>query len=83
MTALDAAGGQDAAAFKAEVEKLAPAPRPRSFAFFRRGAPSGPPTLNGAGDAMMAAAMAMQEAEVAPTARQVAASVAAGRGRRT
>ena len=42
------------------------------------GAPSGPPTLNGASDAMMAAAMAMQEAEVAPTARQVAACDAAG-----
>jgi hypothetical protein len=41
--------------------------------FRRRAAPSGPPTLNGASDAMMAAAMSMQEAEVAPSARQVAA----------
>jgi photosystem II stability/assembly factor-like uncharacterized protein len=74
VEALDAAGGQDAAALKAEVEAVAPAPRPRTRRFFRRrAAPSGPPTLNGASDAMMAAAMSMQEAEVAPTARQVAA----------
>ncbi len=64
--------GSSGAALKAEVEALAPAPQPRSF-FFRGGAPSGPPTLNGASDAMMGAAMSMQEAEVAPTARQVAA----------
>ncbi len=73
VAALDAAGGQDAAAFKAEVESVAPAPRPRAFGFFRRPAPSGPPALNGASDEMMAAAMSMQEAEVTPTARQVAA----------
>ncbi len=73
VRALDAAGGQDAEAFKAQVDAVAPAPRPRPAGFFRRAAPSGPPTLNGASDEMMTAAMAMQEAEVAPTARQIAA----------
>ncbi len=73
VKALDAAGGPDAAAFKAQVEAVAPAPRPRPAGFFRRAAPSGPPTLNSASDEMMAAAMAMQGAEVAPTARDVAA----------
>jgi photosystem II stability/assembly factor-like uncharacterized protein len=70
---LDSAGGVDAAALKDRVLALAPAPRPRTFGFFRGGAPSGPPTLNGASDALMSAAMAMQEADVAPTERQVAA----------
>ena len=71
VKALDAAGGQDAAAFKAQVEAVAPAPRPQPAGFFRRAAPSGPPTLNGASDELMGAAMSMQEADVAPTARQV------------
>jgi hypothetical protein len=70
---LDAAGGASAVALKERVEALAPAPRPRTFGFFRGGAPSGPSTLNGASDALMSAAMAMQEADVAPTARQIAA----------
>ena len=65
--------GSSGAALKTEVEALAPAPQPRGFGFFRGAAPSGPPTLSGASDAMMGAAMAMQEAEVAATARQVAA----------
>ncbi|MHB8533059.1 MAG: hypothetical protein ACYDC2_10100, partial [Solirubrobacteraceae bacterium] len=73
VQALDAAGGQDAAAFKAQIEAVAPAPRPQPAGFFRRAAPSGPPTLNGASDEMMAAAMSMHGAEVAPTAREVAA----------
>ncbi|MGE3273891.1 MAG: hypothetical protein AB7O67_02185 [Vicinamibacterales bacterium] len=74
VAALEAAGGPDAAAFKAEVEAVAPAPAPQPAGGFRRAAPpSGPPTLNTASDAMMAAAMAMQAAETAPTARQVAA----------
>jgi len=41
------------------------------------GGPSGPPTLNAVSQAMMNAAMAMQEAEAAPTARQIAACEAA------
>ncbi len=52
---------------------MAPAPRPVSFRRFGRGAPAGPPTLDGVSQTLMSAAMAMQAAEVAPTARQVAA----------
>ena len=74
---LDAVG-TSAAALKAEVEALAPKPRPAGPGrFFGGGAPSGPPTLNGVSQALMSAAMAMQEAETAPTARQVAACEAA------
>jgi len=70
---LEAAGTQGAA-LKAEVEGLAPKPRPAGAGrFFGGGAPAGPPTLNGVSQSLMSAAMAMQEAEVAPTARQIAA----------
>ncbi|HEY7789655.1 MAG TPA: hypothetical protein VIC33_04010 [Vicinamibacterales bacterium] len=72
VQALDTAGGQDAAAFRTQVAALAPAPQPRRR-FFGRATTSGPPTLNGASDAEMAAAMAMQDADVAATAREVAA----------
>ncbi len=66
---LDAAGNADA---KAKVEALAPAPRPRTPR--RRFTPhTGPPTLKSVSQAMMSAAMAMQAADVAPTARQIAA----------
>ena len=54
-----------------ELRALAPEPA-TGFSFFRP-APSGPPTLNGVSASLMRAAMAMQSAEVAPTARQVAA----------
>ncbi|MEJ2204700.1 MAG: glycoside hydrolase [Gemmatimonadota bacterium] len=70
--ALDEAGGEDAQAFKARVEEFAPEPRTGGFSFFRRG-PVGPPNLSNTSDALMRAAMAMQDAEVAPTARQIAA----------
>jgi hypothetical protein len=71
---LDSAGGPDAAAFKAQVESLAPAPRPapRGFAGFGRG-PAGPPTLESLSGRLLSAAMAMQSADVTPTASQVAA----------
>ncbi len=69
---LDTLAGPEAAAFKAQVESLAPAPRPRARGFFRRG-PAGPPTLESASNAALAAAMAMQGADVAPTAAEVAA----------
>ena len=76
--ALDKLEGSDIAAFRVRVDSLAPAPRPRA-AFggfgggFGGGAPAGPPTLESASTAMLAAAMAMQRADVTPTANQVAA----------
>jgi hypothetical protein len=75
------ADGPDAASFKAQVESLAPAPRPRGGfggGGFGGGAPATPPTLESASNALLAAAMALQRAELAPTASQVAA---AGRAR--
>lgn len=70
--ALQNLSGSDVAAFKAQLDSLAPAPprggRPR---FFGR-SPAGPPSLQSASNGMMAAAMAMQGADVAPTAGQVA-----------
>ena len=67
------------AGMRRELEALAPASQGggRGGRGFRGAAPSGPPTLNGVSDALMAAAMSMQNAEVAPTARQVAACDAA------
>jgi hypothetical protein len=75
VAALEADRTPEAAALKAQVEELAPAPRGGGFGGggFRRAAPSGPPTLDGVSQELMNAAMAMQEAETAPTARQVAA----------
>ena len=78
-TALDAAG-PDGAALEADVSALAP-PLPaggRGAAGFGGFAPGGgrgsvPPTLDTASAAMMAAAMAMQAADVAPTGRDVQA----------
>jgi len=71
--ALDTIQGQDAATFKAQVESLAPASRPRGRGFFFRRGAAGPPTLESAGNGALGAAMAMQSAEVAPTAAEVAA----------
>ncbi len=62
---------------KAEVEALAPAPRPSGGRRFRGGTPEGPPTLNGVSTSLMTAAMSMQRAEVGPTERQVAVCNAA------
>ena len=70
--ALDTVAGGDAAAFKAQVESLAPAPRPRARGFFRRGS-AGPPTLESASSALLGAAMAIQGADLAPTGAEVAA----------
>jgi len=79
---LDKASGDDIAAFKAKVDSLAP-PAPqggRGRGGFggggggrggRGGDPSAPPTLESVSNAMMAAAMAMQNADVTPTASQV------------
>jgi hypothetical protein len=66
------------AALRQELATLAPEARRGGGRFRRRAAaPTGPPTLNGASAALMGAAMSMQEAEVAPTARQIAACDAA------
>ncbi|MBV6522846.1 MAG: hypothetical protein MNPFHGCM_02996 [Gemmatimonadaceae bacterium] len=64
----------DAPAFKARLDSLAPAPQrtPRS-PFRRPGATAGVMTLDGASSALLDAAMAMQSADVAPTAGQVTA----------
>jgi hypothetical protein len=61
-------------ALREQVESLAPAarPRPRGPARPGGGAPP-PPTLESASNAALAAAMAMQDADVTPTAAQVAA----------
>jgi hypothetical protein len=69
--ALDSLSGDDAAAFKAQVESLAPAPRPRVRRFFRAG-PAERPTLESVSNGFLGAAMAMQGADVAPTAAEVA-----------
>jgi photosystem II stability/assembly factor-like uncharacterized protein len=74
---LEAVGSAEAAALKAEVEALAPAPRPQTSRRFRGGGPSAPPSLQSVSQAMMSAAMSMQGADVAPTMRQVAACEAA------
>jgi hypothetical protein len=77
---LESLSGSEAAAFKAAVDSLAPAPargRGGRGAGGRFGAPAGPPTLASISGTLMGAAMAMQGAEVAPTARQVAACTAA------
>ena len=74
VAALEKLSGTDIDAFKAQVESLAPVPPRGRAAFFRgRGASAGPPTLYSVSNGMMAAAMAMQSADVAPTTAQVAA----------
>jgi hypothetical protein len=60
------------AALKSQIDSIAPPPtRGTRSGFGQRQAPSGPPTLESVRAAMMAAAMAMQGADVAPTAREV------------
>ena len=75
---LGSAAGSDAAGFKLKVDSIAPTPvvgGQRGFPGAR--ATVGTPTLSGASSAMLAAAMAMQTADAAPTARHIAASAAA------
>jgi len=84
---LAAAGGPEAAALKARVDSLAPAVvaggrggrggRGGGAILVQVGAPAESPTLDRVSTALMAAAMGMQGAEVAPTDRQVAACAAA------
>jgi hypothetical protein len=72
-TAMGATPGQAQAGLAAQVDSLAPAPRPRGGRGFGQPSPAGPPTLDGVSDALRGAAMAMQNADVAPTAAQLAA----------
>jgi hypothetical protein len=82
VSQLEKTTGAEAAAFKAKVEEIAP-PAPaggggrggRGGGGGGRGAaaPAAAPTLESASAAMNGAAMAMQAADVAPTANQVAA----------
>jgi hypothetical protein len=81
---LDRRTGPDVVAFKAQVEALAPAGGAgrRGRGFGGPGGPGGagaapPPTLESVSNAMMVAAMAMQGADVAPTAGQVASAAKA------
>ena len=80
MAKVESAGASAETSLKADLEALAPRPRPAAGpgpGFGGAPAPAGPPTLNGVSRALMSAAMAMQEGEVAPTARQIAACDAA------
>jgi photosystem II stability/assembly factor-like uncharacterized protein len=73
--------GADVAAFKAQVDSIAPAPVRGGGRGGRgggggggRGGAAGPPTsLDAVSSSMLGAAMAMQSADVAPTASQIAA----------
>lgn len=76
--AMEQLTGADLDAMKAQVDSLAPAPRRGGPAAgggggFGAGQPAGSPTLFSASNTTMAAAMAMQGADVAPTAGQAAA----------
>ena len=76
--ALAATSGADVAAFRMQLDSVAPeSPRGRAARFRRRGPQAATPTLTASSNAMMAAAMAMQTADVAPTAAQVAACATA------
>lgn len=73
VTALQKQDGSDIQSFRAKVESLAPAPRPRGGFGGFGGGPQPPPSLETASTGALNAAMALQRAEVAPTANQVAA----------
>jgi len=76
---LSAESGADE--LRAALDSIAPAPvRGRGRGPGGRfGAPAGPPTLSSVSGTLLSAAMAMQGADVPPTARQVAACASAGR----
>jgi photosystem II stability/assembly factor-like uncharacterized protein len=84
---LEGVAGGDEAAFKAQLVALAPPPSPGGGrggpgggrGGGRGGAGSAPSTLDGASAAMLTAAMAMQGADAAPTARETAACAEARR----
>jgi hypothetical protein len=72
---LEAAKGTGAEALAKRVDALAPeqAPGENEPRRRRRPATAEAPSLKSAGDGLMAAAMAMQGADIAPTANQIAA----------
>jgi photosystem II stability/assembly factor-like uncharacterized protein len=77
VAVLDSAGG-DVAALRAQVDSLAPAPRGagrgNGGGGFRRGGPvEGPTTLQSASNDLLGAAMAMQGADLTPSAGEVGA----------
>jgi hypothetical protein len=79
---LDKIGGDDAGKLKAEIESVAPpitgaVRRGRGFGRGRGGAAGNTKTLETVTNSLMAAVMATQGAEVAPTADQVAAAAKA------
>jgi photosystem II stability/assembly factor-like uncharacterized protein len=73
---LKSARAADATALAAKVDALAPAKADAdadALRTSRAAKPEAPPTLESVGNELMAAAMAMQGADVAPTANQIAA----------
>jgi hypothetical protein len=83
---LGAVAGAEAAALKAALDSLAPPAaggrggrggRGGGFGGGRGGAGAAAPTLGGVSSSLLGAAMAMQAADVAPTASEVAACVRA------
>ena len=86
---LDALPGDDVSTFKRQVAALAPPPATGGGrggfgggGFGGRGgggAGDAPPTLESVSTAMLAAAMAMQSADAAPTGREIAACTSARR----
>ncbi|HEX6599805.1 MAG TPA: hypothetical protein VF034_10825 [Gemmatimonadaceae bacterium] len=72
-SALASEQGADVAAFRAQLDSVAPAAVRGGRGFGRRGGATGASlSLEAASNALTAAVMAMQEADVAPTASQVA-----------
>ena len=73
MTTLQGMSGEGVAELRAQVESLAPAPGARPARRGRRSGAEATPTLSTVSEAYMNAAMAMQDADVTPTAEEVAA----------
>jgi photosystem II stability/assembly factor-like uncharacterized protein len=76
VTRLDSVARSDLTALRAAVDSVAPLPPrriPGVFPGFGPPTPPGPPTLTGATAALLAATMAMQGADVGPTAKEIAA----------
>ena len=75
LAELDKLQGKDVEALKTQVAALAPPPLTGMAAMIARffGAPPGPPTLTGVTSSLNDAMMALQDADTAPTATQVAA----------